>query len=77
MEWQAVSVNGQAWTIDKCLAQWTAQYSKRTPRFIADKATGVARVKAAIAANKHRVRNGEVPARILDWMDDVVFQGGE
>lgn len=77
MKWESVSIKGRPWTIEQLFAQWRAKYAKRMPYSAGiTRDLGAARVRDAIDANKHRSRNGEVPARIFDWMDRVAVGGG-
>lgn len=73
--WRAVSVRGREWTIDELFARWRATYNRRIPSTRVPKDYAVARVIDAIDAGLHRTSNGEVPARILDWMDTRAFDG--
>ena len=74
MKWESVSIKGRPWTIEQLFAQWRAKYGRSAPYAAGiTKDLGVARVRAAIDANKHRARNGEIPARVFDWMDHIAI----
>jgi hypothetical protein len=76
MAWESVSIKGRPWTIEQLFVQWRAKYNRRAPYAAGiTKGLGVARVRAAIDANKHRACNGEIPARVFDWMDHFAIVG--